>query len=150
MLFLLAWSPDCPVSTPGSSSIPSYSSHRYFSYLSKAGDKMRFDLALAASEARSVVTSHCNMLSVFFCSTAAVSLTLNRDLKVNAVRCILTCGDGATLCKIRGDWAVVAGSALICWVRLSTMWLGPESRTKRRRSSAPNKNRRGICCGSSC
>ncbi|XP_006780227.1 RNA polymerase-associated protein CTR9 homolog [Neolamprologus brichardi] len=26
--------------------------HRYFSYLSKAGDKMRFDLALAASEAR--------------------------------------------------------------------------------------------------
>uniref|UniRef100_A0AAX7V4R2 RNA polymerase-associated protein CTR9 homolog n=1 Tax=Astatotilapia calliptera TaxID=8154 RepID=A0AAX7V4R2_ASTCA len=27
--------------------------HRYFSYLSKAGDKMRFDLALAASEARS-------------------------------------------------------------------------------------------------
>lgn len=27
---------------------------RYFSYLSKAGDKMRFDLALAASEARSV------------------------------------------------------------------------------------------------
>lgn len=25
---------------------------RYFSYLSKAGDKMRFDLALAASEAR--------------------------------------------------------------------------------------------------
>lgn len=28
--------------------------NRYFSYLSKAGDKMRFDLALAASEARSV------------------------------------------------------------------------------------------------
>lgn len=27
---------------------------------------MRFDLALAASEARSVVTSHCNTLSVFF------------------------------------------------------------------------------------
>ncbi|XP_036442373.1 RNA polymerase-associated protein CTR9 homolog [Colossoma macropomum] len=26
--------------------------HRYFSYLSKAGDKMRFDLALASSEAR--------------------------------------------------------------------------------------------------
>lgn len=26
--------------------------HRYFSYLSKSGDKMRFDLALAASEAR--------------------------------------------------------------------------------------------------
>ncbi|XP_036399469.1 RNA polymerase-associated protein CTR9 homolog [Megalops cyprinoides] len=26
--------------------------HRYFSYLSKAGDKMRFDLALAATEAR--------------------------------------------------------------------------------------------------
>ena len=26
--------------------------HRYFSYLSKVGDKMRFDLALAATEAR--------------------------------------------------------------------------------------------------
>lgn len=51
----------------GKFTIPSNSSHRYFSYLSKAGDKMRFDLALAASEARSVVTSHCNTLSVFFC-----------------------------------------------------------------------------------
>lgn len=35
---------------------PAVSSCRYFSYLSKAGDKMRFDLALAASEARWVHT----------------------------------------------------------------------------------------------
>lgn len=73
---------------------------------------MRFDLALAASEARSVIMSHCNMIWVILFNIHC--LTLNQDLKVNTVYCILTYGVGAAVCNIKGGWAVVADSALIC------------------------------------
>lgn len=77
---------------------------------------MRFDLALAASEARSVIMSHCTMISVILFNIHCLfnPKSKSRFESKQQVWCILTCGVGATVCYIRGDWAVVAGSALIC------------------------------------
>ena len=42
----------------------------------------------------------------------------------------------------------IVGSALTCWVRLSTTWQEPESRMRRRRSFGPNRSRSGTISAS--
>lgn len=62
---------------------------------------MRFDLALAASEARSVFHCLFNHKSGSGFETKPSTVYFRR-------------GDGAMVCNIRADWAVIAGNVLIC------------------------------------